>query len=152
MMAIYLASAAEARHWRYHGYYGFYGPDRITRRDRAEETAPRNNPPVVQASSFGSAVALMIRTCKDQSVDLRKTPFDDISRTVRPSESQQNALDTIRSAISAATDMLAATCPKDILATPSEQLDALRHAIDALLESRTTMRPALADFYASLVR
>jgi hypothetical protein len=46
--------------------------------------------------------------------------------------------------------MLAATCPKDIPAIPSERIDALRHAIDALLESRTTMHPALADFYASL--
>jgi hypothetical protein len=92
----------------------------------------------------------MIRACEEQSIELRKTPFDGISRTVRPSESQQNALDTIRSAISAATDMLAATCPKDIPAMPSERLDVLRHVIDALLESRTTMHPALANFYASL--
>jgi hypothetical protein len=89
----------------------------------------------------------MIRACEEQSIELRKTPFDGISRTVRPSESQQNALDTIRSAASVATDMLAATCPKDIPAMPSERLDALRHAIDALLESRTTMHPALASFY-----
>jgi hypothetical protein len=92
----------------------------------------------------------MIRACEEQSIELRKTPFDVISRTVRPSERQQNALDTIRSAVSAAADMLATTCPKDIPAMPSERLDALRHAIDALLESRTTMHPALDDFYASL--
>ena len=52
MMAISLASAAEARHWRYNGYYGFYWPDRSTRRDRAEEAAPRNSPPVVQTLSL----------------------------------------------------------------------------------------------------
>jgi hypothetical protein len=92
----------------------------------------------------------MIRACEDQSIELRETPFDGISRTVRPSESQQNALETIRSAVSAATDKLAATCPKDIPTMPSEQLDTLTHAIDAFLESRTTMRPALAGFYASL--
>jgi hypothetical protein len=92
----------------------------------------------------------MIRACEEQSIELRKTPFDVVSRTVRPSERQQNALDTIRSAVSAAADMLATTCPKDIPAMPSERLDALRHSIDALLESRTTMHPALADFYASL--
>jgi len=150
VMAISLASTAEARHWRYRGYYGFYWPDRSMRRDRAEE--PRNSPPppLVQASGFGLAVAHMIRACEEQSVELRKTPFDVISRTVRPSERQQNALDTIRSAISSAADMLAATCPKDIPAMPSERLDALRHTIDALLESRATMHPALANFYASL--
>ena len=108
MMAISLASAAEARHWR------FYWPDRGTRRDRAEEAAPRNSPPLVQTSGFGLAVARMIRACDEQSMELRKTPFDVISRTVRPSERQQNALDTIRSAASAAADMLVATCPKDI--------------------------------------
>jgi len=150
MIAISLVSAGEARHWRHNGYYGFYWPDRSTRRDRAEE--PRNSPPppLVQASGFGLAVAHMIRACEEQSVELRKTPFDVISRTVRPSERQQNALDTIRSAISSAADMLAATCPKDIPAMPSERLDALRHTIDALLESRATMHPALANFYASL--
>ena len=147
MMAISLASAAEARHWRYHGYYGFYGPDRITRRDRAEETAPRNSPPAVQTGGFGLSVAHMIRACEEQSIELRKTPFDIISRTVRPSESQQNALDAIRSAASGAADMLAANCPKDIPVMPSERLDALRHAVDALLESRTTMHPPLANFY-----
>jgi hypothetical protein len=44
------------------------------------------------------AVAHMIRACEEQSIELRKTPFDVVSRTVRPSERQQNALDTIRSA------------------------------------------------------
>jgi hypothetical protein len=92
----------------------------------------------------------MIRACEEQSIGLRKTPFDVISRTVRPSERQQNALDTIRSAVSDAADMLAATCPKDVAAMPSKRLDALRHAIEALLESRTTMHPALANFYVSL--
>jgi hypothetical protein len=149
VMAISLASTAEARHWRYRGYYGFYWPDRDVRRDRTEEAAPRNSPPVVP-SGFGLAVGRMIRACEEQSVELRKTPFDGISRTVRPSENQQNALEMIRSTISAATDKLAATCPKDIPAMPSERLDALTHAIDALLESRTTMHPALDNFYASL--
>jgi len=149
MMAMSLASAAEARHWRHNGYYGFYWPDRSTGRDRAE-AAPRDSAPLVQTSGFGLGVAHMIRACEEQSVELRKTPFDVISRTVRPSERQQHALDTIRSAMSVAADMLATTCPKDIPAMPSERLDALRHAIDALLESRTTMHPALDDFYASL--
>jgi LTXXQ motif family protein len=149
-MVISLATAAEARHWRYHGYYGFYWPDRSIRQYRAEDTTPRNSPPVVQTSGFGLAVAHMIRACEEQSIELRKMPFDVIARTVRPSEPQQNALDTIRTAVSDAANMLAATCPKDIPAMPSERLDALRHAIDALLESRTTMHPALANFYASL--
>jgi hypothetical protein len=84
------------------------------------------------------------------AIGLRNTPFDVISRIVRPSEHQQNALDTIRSAVSDAADMLAATCPKDVAAMPSERLGALRHAIEALLDSRATMYPALANFYASL--
>ena len=73
MIAISLVSAGEARHWRHNGYYGFYWPDRSTRRDRAEESAPRNSPPVVQTSGFGLAVAHMIRACEEQSVELRKT-------------------------------------------------------------------------------
>jgi hypothetical protein len=150
MMVISLTSAADARHWRHNGYYGFYWPDRSMRRDRAEEPAPRNRPPAGQTSSFGSAVAHLIRSCEEQSADLRKTPFDVIYRTVRPSERQRNALDTIRSAASDAANMLAATCPKGVAASPGEQLLALRHAIDALLGSRTTMHPALANFYASL--
>ena len=150
MMVITLASAADARHWRYNGYYGFYWPSRNIRPDRAEEATPGNRPPVVQTSGFGLAVAHMIRACEDQSIGLRKTQFDVISRTVRPSERQQNALDTIGSAVSDAANMLAATCPKGVAASPGEQLLALRHAIDALLGSRTTMHPALANFYASL--
>jgi hypothetical protein len=150
VVMISVASAAEARHWRYHGYHGFYWPDRSTRQDRAEAVTPRNSPPVVQTSGFGLALAHLIRACEEQSIELRKTPFDAISRTVRPSERQQNALDTIRRAVSDAADMLAATCPKDIPAMPSERLATLSHATDALLESRATMHPALANFHASL--
>jgi hypothetical protein len=133
MIAISLVSAAEARHWRYNGYYGFYWPDRSTRRDRTEVAAPRNSQPLVQTSGFGLAIAHMIRACEEQSVELRKTPFDVISRTVRPSEPQENALDTIRSAVSAAADNLATTCPKDIPAMPSERLDVLRHTIECII-------------------
>ena len=65
MMVISLASAAEARHWRYNGYYGFYWPDRSIRQYRADITTPRNSPPVVQTSGFGLAVAHMIRACEN---------------------------------------------------------------------------------------
>ena len=150
MMVISLASVAEARHWRYNGYYGFYWPDRSTGHERAEAAAPRNSPPLPQTTVFGQALARMIRACEEQSMELRKTPFDVISRTVRPSEGQQNALDKIRNAAFDAADMLAATCPKDTATMPGERLDTLRHAIDALAASRATLHPALADFYASL--
>jgi hypothetical protein len=115
MMVITLASAADARHWRYNGYYGFYWKDHSIRQDRAKEAAPRNSPPVVQTSGFGLAVAHMIRACEEQSIGLRKTPFDVISRTVRPSERQQNALDTIGSAVSDAAVCSRLLAPKILL-------------------------------------
>jgi hypothetical protein len=92
----------------------------------------------------------MIHACEEDSAELKKTPFDAISRTVRPNENQHQALEQIRSATFAAADTLLATCPKVVPAPVSERLDTLSRALGAITASRDGLRPSLTNFYTML--
>jgi hypothetical protein len=152
ILTIGMSSVADARHWRHHGYfgYGYYGYDRGRGEDRDQDAASRNALSRGQANGFGAAIARMIHACEQDSAELKKTPFDAISRAVRPNASQQQALEQIRSATLAAADKLLATCPKVVPAAVSERLDTLGRALGAISASRDDLRPSLMNFYTML--
>jgi hypothetical protein len=156
IMAISVTPMAEARHWRYHGYFGYYGyhgQDRGVGQDRSRELSPgwsRNDPSIGQLKSFGSSIEQMIRSCEKQSVELKKTPFDSVSRTIRPNADQRAALDQIQHAAFESADTLAATCPQGVPPGLNEKFDTLINAINAMAVSRSTLHPAMVNFYSLL--
>jgi hypothetical protein len=152
IMATGVSWVAEARHWRHYGYgsYGFRGYDLGRGEDRDQNPASRNGSSRGQTNGFGTAIARMIHACDEDSAELKKTPFDAISRTVRPNANQQEALEQIRSATLAAADTLSAACPKVVPAAVSERLDTLSRALAAITASRDSLRPSLTNFYTLL--
>jgi hypothetical protein len=155
IMATGISSGADARHWRHHGYYGYgsygyYGYGRGRNEDRDQGAPSPNGLSRAQTNSFGATIARMIRACEEDSAELKKTPFDAISRRVRPNESQHQALEQIRSATFAAAGTLLATCPKVVPTPVSERLDTLSRALGAITASRDGLRPFLTNFYTML--
>ena len=150
--AMGISSAAEARHWRYHWHYhhGFY---QGTDDDRGEDTALRtcgNYRSRIEADDFGRGIKRMIAACTGQAVELKRIPFDLVSRTVRANDAQRNALEQVHSAANDAAETLSAACPKDIPAELGQRLDQLGRALDAIAASLAALRPALATFYDTL--
>ena len=150
MMTTCLSSATEARHWRHHGYYSYYGYDQGRAENREKETTFRNGSYLDPTYGFGAAIALMIHSCEEEFAELKKTPFEVIARTVQPNVSQRDALEQMRTATFAAAEMLSATCPKDIPAMPSQRLDTLSHALQAMTASLDSLRSSLVNFYTML--
>ena len=150
--AMGISSAAEARHWRYHWHYhqGFY---QGTDEDRGEDTALRrfgNYRSRIEADDFGRGIKRMIAACTGQAVELKRIPFDLVSRTVLANDAQRNALEQVHSAANDAAETLSAACPKDIPAELGQRLDQLGRALDAIAASLAALRPALATFYDTL--
>jgi hypothetical protein len=144
-MMICMSSGAEARNERHHGYFS-HG-------DRDQKSVPRtsdNRPSRSQANGFGWAIGQMIGACEERVTELKTTPFDDVTRTVRPDEDQRDALEHIRNTMIGAADTLAATCPKDIPPELSEKLDLLTHVLDRIAASLAALRPAFVTFYGLL--
>lgn len=151
------SSIAEARHGHHFGHYS-------SRQDHREgERGARQTRPLVPVSrpsndarlhngagGFADGVRRMIGACADQAAEMKGMPFDAVSRAVRASENQRNALEQIRSTASTAADTLSVACPKDVPAPLSQRLDTLGVALDAITASLATLRPALVAFYEAL--
>ena len=168
-ISVSFASSADARR-RHHGYYG-YGErgsarsvdewvpspraagqneqsldrDHARNTQRAEAALPRG-----RSSLFAAAVEKLVRGCAAQGAEFENWPFDAISRSVDPDETQNRALDGLREGAKQAAQRLAADCPQDVSAVPSVRLEAAEQGIAATLAAYDIIEPKLAAFYGAL--
>jgi LTXXQ motif family protein len=77
-------------------------------------------------------------------------PIDQIDRTVQPSDTQHSKLQALDAASGKAADLIKASCPSQVPATPPDRLAAEGAHLQAMLQGVQTIRPALDDFYNSL--
>ncbi len=151
LIALSLASAAQARHGRHHHgrhWPGFSYEDRVPQpRDFAPLPERAATP---QRSGFVLAVAQIIQACSGQAAELQKMPIDAVVKTVQPSDQQRAALAQIHAAAAEAADKLNASCPKDVPAPLTERLNTMRASLDAIKAALTPLRSAFVDAYAAL--
>jgi LTXXQ motif family protein len=105
-----------------------------------------NNPTRGSASPGGDVAAL----CSQQSSDVTKLPVQRIEQVVQPNAQQQEAFDALKEASEDSAGQLQGSCPAQMPQTPVARLDAVRTRLNAMVEAMKTVRPKLADFYASL--
>ncbi len=77
-------------------------------------------------------------------------PTDRVAGAVHPNAEQRVKLDALADAAAKAGDVVKASCPTELPATPPGRLDAAIKRLDAMLKGIAIVRPALADFYNSL--
>jgi hypothetical protein len=63
---------------------------------------------------------------------------------------QQAKLDALKTAMADAADALSKACPASLPTTPPARLDAISMRLNTMLQSVSTVRAALDDFYNSL--
>ena len=157
VMMLACTSAADARHWRYYGYhwYGHTWSDSHrgndeSRGDEGARGAGNKTDLSNQVGDFGSAIERMIRACDQQASELKKMPLDDVTQTVKPTESQHKALEQIQSVALDTAETLGATCPKALPKGLNGQLAILSHTLEAMATSLRALRPTFATFYGLL--
>jgi LTXXQ motif family protein len=131
--------------------------DRRRYRDREEEgsrsrAAERGDAALPRGRSgpFGAAIDKLVRGCAAQAAEFEAWPFDSISRTVGPDDTQGKAFDGLREAAKQAAQKLSAECPQDSPAAPAARLEAAEQGIAATLAAYDIVEPKLAAFYAAL--
>jgi hypothetical protein len=77
-------------------------------------------------------------------------PTDRIDQVVQPNDAQKAKLDALQAANTKAEDLIKASCPSELPATPPDRLAAEGQRLQAMLQAVQTIQPALADFYDSL--
>ena len=88
--------------------------------------------------------------CGQQSGDVTKLPVQRIEQVVQPTAQQQEAFDALKKASEDIAEKLQASCPAHPPQTPVARLDAVKTRLAALVDAMKSVRPKLADFYASL--
>jgi hypothetical protein len=77
-------------------------------------------------------------------------PVDRIERTTQPTSRQEPAFEALKAASVNAAAQLQASCPPRTPQTPVERIDAVETRLQAMVQAATSVRPALAAFYATL--
>ena len=88
--------------------------------------------------------------CGQQSGDVTKLPVQRIEQVVQPTAQQQEAFDALKKASEDIAEKLQASCPAHLPQTPVARLDTVKTRLAALVDAMKSVRPKLADFYASL--
>ncbi len=86
--------------------------------------------------------------CKNRAIP--DWPTAQIQRTVHPTSAQQTALNALQDAAAKAKDILEASCPTEMPATPLARLSAIEQRLQTISAAVATVRGPLNDFYASL--
>jgi hypothetical protein len=88
--------------------------------------------------------------CSDHDEQFTDVPAQQIVAAVKPDEKQQEALDKLKSASTAASQLLKAACPSGTQQRTAGRLDAMSKRLSATKEAMNDVRPALVGFYDSL--
>ena len=133
----------------YYGYGGNYGYARSANiyYGRAAAAPPLSNADrqaLVETNTRG------VQSCGSLAPGVTDLPIAQIQRTVRPTADQSTALDELNAAVTKASDIVAASCPKDIPLTPVGRLDAAVKRLAATIKAIDTLRSPLANFYGGL--
>jgi hypothetical protein len=84
------------------------------------------------------------------SQDVVSFPTEKINQIVQPNDAQRAKLDALVAANTKAADLIKASCPSELPATPPDRLAAEGKHLQAMLRAVQTIRPALDAFYNSL--
>jgi hypothetical protein len=74
-----------------------------------------------------------------------------VEQAVKPTQQQQDVLEKLKATSTEATNQLQASCPAQSPQTPLDRFDAVGKRLKAMAGAIGTVRPALADFYSSLI-
>ena len=88
--------------------------------------------------------------CSQRAESFSQLPAQRVEQIVKPTQQQLDSFEKLKSVSIEAANQLHASCPTQPPQTPIDRLDAISKRLDSMSAAIKTVRPALADFYASL--
>ena len=90
------------------------------------------------------------RSCADSASGIASAPLDKVERAVQPDDAQRLLLGDLKSAMSAAVELLKSSCPTNTAITRVTRLEAVEQRLNAFLGAVEAVQPTLEKFYGSL--
>ncbi len=125
----------------------FYNSLNDEQRHRFAELGPSAKRHRRAATSANGMAAL----CSRRTESFTQLPVQRIEQAIKPTQEQRDALDKLKVASAQAANQLQASCPTDMPKGPIDRFDAVSKRLDAMSAAIKTVRPALDNFYASLM-
>ena len=113
----------------------------LGRQDQAQQARP-------QTAQAGTEAGSPAKNCTNRAIP--DWPTAQIRTSVRPTPAQEASLDALQNAAAKAKDVLQASCPTDMPATPLARISAIEQRLQTILAAVQTVRGPLNDFYGSL--
>jgi hypothetical protein len=88
--------------------------------------------------------------CEQQMVSFSQLPVERFEETVRLTQQQREALDSLKSASAKAAIEVGTSCPNQMPQSIVDRLGAVDLRLAAILQAVKTLHPVLDNFYASL--
>jgi hypothetical protein len=92
----------------------------------------------------------LAQACGGSAKQITGLPISQIQQLLRPSNTQQAALDELNNATTQAAALLNENCSQDQALTPPGRVAAMEMRLSAMLKALNTVQPAIAKFYNSL--
>ena len=108
------------------------------------------SPARVEQRRVSASNSDLVAVCSRRAEGFTQLPVERIEQIVKPTQQQLDAFEKLKSASIDAANQLHASCPTQLPQTPKDRFDAVSKRLDAMAEAIRIVRPALADFYASL--
>jgi hypothetical protein len=103
---------------------------------------------VAEATRNGMDTGSPAKNCTNRAIP--DWPTAQIEHSVRPTPAQETSLNALQSAAAKAKDILQASCPGDMPATPLARISAIEQRLQTILAAVQTVRGPLNAFYGSL--
>ncbi len=85
--------------------------------------------------------------CNPRAAGMAEWRLERMETTVRPTEPQRAALNTLKTASTKAAETIAAACSTNVPATSAERMALMEKRLEAMLQAVKTVRPAFDAFY-----
>jgi hypothetical protein len=118
--------------------------------DRQRERFAALSPARAERTSRHGSGNDLASLCSQRAEAFTQLPAQRVEQVVKPTQKQLDVFDRLKVASAQAANQLQESCPTQLPQTPLDRFDAVSKRLVAMLRAIDTVRPALADFYASL--
>jgi hypothetical protein len=128
----------------------FYDALTDEQKARFNVVSPKEQPASVRTGRRGNGLVDLSQACGEQQIKATNVPIDRIAQSLKPTDAQRAALDSLSSATAKAADLLKANCQKEQVLTPPGRVAAMEQRLSAMLEAINVVEPELEAFYRML--
>jgi LTXXQ motif family protein len=98
----------------------------------------------------GNRLVDLSQVCGEQQIKATNVPVDRIVQSLKPTDAQRVALDSLNDATTKAAALLKTNCPKEQSLTPPGRVTLMQERLNTMLEAIKIVEPELDAFYGLL--